>query len=1200
MNSLKFILLSFCLWLAGFVYGQAQNNWRQTNPLPGNDTYCFLRMQQNGQKGVSLGNGFSCILTQDSGNSWVNRQISPKRLGYSSATFLNDSIGYITTLDNNFGGLYKTENGGKDWFKIDSLTDFTKIKYGKGVLFACRFNAFVRSIDKGVSWQVMSPNTIVPFEFFEIQNKDTLWSKSGKRLLRSTNGGNTWQVSGPQFPRKIIHVHAFNNKQLYLTGDSGLYAYSFNGGLSWTTQMNPGSDPGEAEALPSVQFSDARHGWISGYGYTTGLDTYYYATADSGRTWQKRGKSFRFAQTFHFIDSIHGWIGGAGGYLAKTVDGGQNWTLLTKGSLPIPKMFQTGIRVSERQTADRIWVKGSDYIAFSENRGKDWVTQNLDSVNSDGALKFVNSNLGFSASINTIYRTTNGGQTWHSTPVGFTVTQFFFVNSLVGWAVGYFKVLKTTDGGQTWFQSGPSYSADTANGFIHFFSEQKGIKLIRNGGGNNWFKVMQTNDGGLSYDTVRLSQTGLWPYDMHFFNDQLGFISAGNKIFRTTNAGKTWTGINAFDGLFNLKFVSASEGYALNFYEGMFRTTNAGNTWQSIESPVTRGSLGLTSFLLEDGKPVICTGVENSVYVRDGWSDAGKTVVKGRIVTKVNNDCIQDPNELPFTRNLVQIDPGPQYGSTGPDGIFAMAVDSGSYSVKQIFNTLIALNLEKQFCPPNNQSIPIEVNGFQDSLENNNFINDVKSCAILNLTVSMERLRPCLQSTATIQVQNVGNVQSDSEYVYIRLPHYLSFVSASAPFSFIPADSTYRFRIQPLITGESTVITIWQTVACLPALLMGQTLCVKATIPNAPACLLQSPNWDGADLEVASRCQNGQTRFTLHNKGAAMGTTSQYKIFIGSALVYQAPFQLAANGSMTVSIPANAPAGFVRMVVPQSAHHPLSTFASAEANCATGLSTNGIFPPPDQSPLVDIECVTVTNAYDPNDKQVFPTGWGADGNVEPGTEFKYTVRFQNTGTDTAFKVVLIDTLDQDLDIASLQIGNGSHPFQFNVSGKGRPVLTWTFNNILLPDSNTNQEASNGFVNFSIRPKAGLALGTRLENFADIYFDFNDPIRTNTTVNTLWEPTYTPGVLDTVFLTEVKKSLVVKDISIYPNPTKGKLEVNVPEAGVLQVYNTKGEAVLTTQLEVGKQSLNFSQLPKGLYLIQFRSPEGQICKKVILE
>jgi len=307
-----------------------------------------------------------------------------------------------------------------------------------------------------------------------------------------------------------------------------------------------------------------------------------------------------------------------------------------------------------------------------------------------------------------------------------------------------------------------------------------------------------------------------------------------------------------------------------------------------------------------------------------------------------------------------------------------------------------------------------------------------------------------------------------------------------------------------------------------------------------------------------------------------------------------------ANSTMTVSLPVNAPSGFVRLVVPQSVNHPLSTFASAEANCATGQSTNGMFPPPDESPLVDIECVTVTNAYDPNDKTVYPKGWGTAGNIEPGTEFKYTVRFQNTGTDTAFKVVLIDTLDADMDIASLQIGNSSHPFVFNVSGKGRPVLRWTFDNILLPDTNTNEEKSHGFVSYSIRPKAGLSLGTRLENFADIYFDFNDPIRTNTTVNTLWQPTYTPGILDTVFVTSTKKPLAEKELSIYPNPTKGLVEVVSPQSGMIQVFDTRGILLDDRKVNEGLNPLNFNTLPKGLYWIKLQTETGISSQKLVLE
>jgi hypothetical protein len=95
-----------------------------------------------------------------------------------------------------------------------------------------------------------------------------------------------------------------------------------------------------------------------------------------------------------------------------------------------------------------------------------------------------------------------------------------------------------------------------------------------------------------------------------------------------------------------------------------------------------------------------------------------------------------------------------------------------------------------------------------------------------------------------------------------------------------------------------------------------------------------------------------------------------------------------------------------------------------------------------------------------------------------------------------------------------------------VSGKGRPVLTWTFDNINLPDSTRDQAGSNGFVKFTVLPVKDLPAGTRIENFADIYFDYNPPVRTNTVFNTLGVlPTEAPGG-DAVAVTICRPNLPV--------------------------------------------------------------------------
>lgn len=141
-------------------------------------------------------------------------------------------------------------------------------------------------------------------------------------------------------------------------------------------------------------------------------------------------------------------------------------------------------------------------------------------------------------------------------------------------------------------------------------------------------------------------------------------------------------------------------------------------------------------------------------------------------------------------------------------------------------------------------------------------------------------------------------------------------------------------------------------------------------------------------------------------------------------------------------------------------------------------------------------------AYDPNDKQVEPQGYGIHGAVPIDTEWlTYTIRFQNTGTDTAYNVAIVDQLDDDLDRSSLQILGTSHGMtSLQVDGDGEAVFR--FDNIMLPDSNVNASASQGYLRYRIRPAGDATDGTLVTNTASILFDLNPAIVTNTVTNTL--------------------------------------------------------------------------------------------------
>ena len=138
--------------------------------------------------------------------------------------------------------------------------------------------------------------------------------------------------------------------------------------------------------------------------------------------------------------------------------------------------------------------------------------------------------------------------------------------------------------------------------------------------------------------------------------------------------------------------------------------------------------------------------------------------------------------------------------------------------------------------------------------------------------------------------------------------------------------------------------------------------------------------------------------------------------------------------------------------------------------------------------------------YDPNNKLVTPQGNGPSGKVAPETEFTYTVNFQNTGNDTAINVFVIDTLSEHLDLESIEILDSKHPM--TVAYYNDRVLRFDFKNIQLPDSGASQEGSKGWFVFSVKAKENLALGTEIRNYVDIYFDYNAPIRTNSTINTI--------------------------------------------------------------------------------------------------
>ncbi|MBK9399595.1 MAG: T9SS type A sorting domain-containing protein [Bacteroidetes bacterium] len=226
--------------------------------------------------------------------------------------------------------------------------------------------------------------------------------------------------------------------------------------------------------------------------------------------------------------------------------------------------------------------------------------------------------------------------------------------------------------------------------------------------------------------------------------------------------------------------------------------------------------------------------------------------------------------------------------------------------------------------------------------------------------------------------------------------------------------------------------------------------------------------------------------------------------------------------------------------------------------------------------------VTITSSMDPNDILVDQDTLFS--NVFPNPPYlEYLIRFQNTGTDTAFTVKILNPLDTfKLDLNTLEFVAASHPLDMRFVYHERN-MEFLFNNILLPDSNVNEPASHGFVRYRIKPKSNLQVGDSIKNFAAIYFDFNEPVITNTAMTKIVTPT---GINFIEKNTEIK---------LYPNPATNELFVEiVGPAGksfsidLFNLYGQKTRALYHDRIgNAGwKGKFDLTGLNAGVYLLQY--------------
>lgn len=273
----------------------------------------------------------------------------------------------------------------------------------------------------------------------------------------------------------------------------------------------------------------------------------------------------------------------------------------------------------------------------------------------------------------------------------------------------------------------------------------------------------------------------------------------------------------------------------------------------------------------------------------------------------------------------------------------------------------------------------------------------------------------------------------------------------------------------------------------------------------------------------------------------------------------------------TVTWVLPALAGFAQGVINVTVNTSTSAAPGAPVLCYVVLSLTETDINPTNN-TADKHATAVT-AIDPNDKHVSMVSITPD-EVLAQEKLAYTINFQNTGTAPAVNIVIKDSLDADWDLSTFEMIGATHPYTLTVNEE---VAIWTFAEIMLPDSSTDEPASHGSIHYRMAPKNTLTLGDQLTNRGDIYFDYNAPVLTNTTVTTV------------ELSASIEEGAKRNGLAVAPSPSTGLVNLSWSDARLnnsrLTVTDALGRVVHASSMAANSntRSLDLSFLPAGSYV-----------------
>jgi photosystem II stability/assembly factor-like uncharacterized protein/N-acetylneuraminic acid mutarotase len=375
-------------------------------------------------------------------------------------------------------------------------------------------------------------------------------------IMRSTDAGATWQALYRERSEAQLHkLYALNDSVGFAVADSGLMYKTVDAGYTWKKVAQPTNIH-----LYNIEFTD------SITGYATGSQEQYLKTIDGGLTWTAKGvgPSFNGLYDIEWVNDTIGYLCGEKSY--RTINGGVSWSI---SSAPF-----IGWRLKQHwKNANEGWCAmfGSGYCK-SVNGGQSWTVDPL--VGFVDFNKFNNARF-ISVKDTVVYQSIDSGTTWNliaTLPENFDATSVYFTDSLVGYVGGTHKIYKTIDGGYTWNPSG--YDHDFQMNRVFAFDSTT-IYAVNVNSFPPSFNY--TLNSGLTWNQRNITAVNSMN-DIDFIDPTVGFLAAGNGLYKTIDSGATFTLVNPIV-LNEIKAFDQNNLYGYDNSNYFIYSNDGGLTW---------------------------------------------------------------------------------------------------------------------------------------------------------------------------------------------------------------------------------------------------------------------------------------------------------------------------------------------------------------------------------------------------------------------------------------------------------------------------------------------------------------------------------------------------------------------------------------------------------------------------------------------